>query len=271
MFFEYGVTLSPLAWCAAAMATLLTAIAKSGFGGGAIGPLATPIFMLVAPPSLVIAILLPLYLCADVFAVAHWRRERSSPLLSLMVLGGVIGTIFGWLLFAYISEALIKIIVGCLAAYTALRWLSRRAGRQKSQGNNDKNRQGAPPFAPSLIARALSWCGLSGFTSAVALAGGPPVLAFLLPLNLPRTTVVTTLCRYYLAINSAKIPFFIALGLITTQTLLSTALLLPLIPIGAAIGKKIHNLISDRAFYAISYISLLMIGIKLIADGWKTA
>ena len=61
-------------WYLAAIAVVFVGIAKAGFGGG-IGILATPLMALTIPVADAAAILLPLLIVCDVFAVAHYRKR----------------------------------------------------------------------------------------------------------------------------------------------------------------------------------------------------
>ena len=58
-------------------AVVLMGIAKAGFGGG-IGLIATPLLALVLPVSDAAALMLPLLIACDVFAVRHYLRSFHS-------------------------------------------------------------------------------------------------------------------------------------------------------------------------------------------------
>jgi uncharacterized protein len=59
-------------WIIASVAVVFVGIAKAGFGGG-VGIVATPLLALVISVSDAAAILLPLLIVCDVFAVWHYR------------------------------------------------------------------------------------------------------------------------------------------------------------------------------------------------------
>jgi uncharacterized membrane protein YfcA len=114
--------------------------------------------------------------------------------------------------------------------------------------------------------RAFGWCGLSGLASFVSLAGGIPAQIFLLPHGLARQAFVGTMSIYFFVINIAKLPFYGDLGLFTRDTMLVSAMLVPLIPIGVYVGRQLNKMMSDRIFYHFSYSVLLAMSIKLLYD-----
>ena len=64
-------------WLCAMAAVVLMGIAKAGFGGG-IGLIATPLLALVLPVSDAAALMLPLLIACDGFAVRHYLRSFHS-------------------------------------------------------------------------------------------------------------------------------------------------------------------------------------------------
>ena len=64
--------------------------------------------------------------------------------------------------------------------------------------------------------------------------------------------------------KSGKIPFFFDLKLFTTQTVGISATLLPVIPLGVIAGKWLNKKMSDKLFYRIGHLALVLLGIRLI-------
>ncbi|MDC0093070.1 sulfite exporter TauE/SafE family protein, partial [Alphaproteobacteria bacterium] len=206
------------------LAVLLVAISKSGFGG-ALGSLGLPVMVLVFPPKLAIAILLPLYLITDFFVAFTWRKFSVFRILKVMVLGGLIGQILGWLCFEYLNDSYILALIGLLALITSIRYLKNIFFRNYLSYQTKKILQ------LSYI-RAIGWCGFSGFSSFVALTGGIPAQIFLLPLGLERQLFVGTMSLYFLIINLAKLPFFLNLEVFSHTSILLSIIVLPILPIG---------------------------------------
>jgi hypothetical protein len=68
-----------LFWLICGLAVFLVAIAKSGFGGS-MGALSAPLLLTLLPAKTALAILLPLYLVCDVWAILIWRPLCCSSL-----------------------------------------------------------------------------------------------------------------------------------------------------------------------------------------------
>ena len=112
--------------------------------------------------------------------------------------------------------------------------------------------------------RAAIWCTLSGFSSFISLTGGIPVQVYMLPMAIHRFFFVGTLAWYFLLINLAKLPFFLDLELFTTGSLVTSGLLLPIIPVGVIFGKWLVQRINDRIFYHIAHFFLIILGLRLV-------
>ena len=256
--FEMMASAPVFFWALALTAVIAVAISKSGFGG-ALGSLSVPILLFVLPPKAALGVMLPLFLLIDVWVVYVWRRMLDRRILLIMCLFGLLGQLVGWLLFDYLSDALLTGLIGGVAVITALNYLRRRIWPGKRTTTEI-----AAIVTRRIWQRSFLWCGLSGVSSFVSLSGGIPAQIFLLPHGLARQAFVGTLCVYFFVINLAKIPFYFEVGMFSNQTMVVSALLIPVIPVGVFIGRWLNARMSDRIFYDISHAILLVMGAKLI-------
>ena len=256
--FEMMASAPVFFWAIALAAVSAVAISKSGFGG-ALGSLSVPILLFVLPPKAALGVMLPLFLLIDVWVVYVWWHMLNRRILLIMCLFGLLGQLVGWLLFDYLSDALLTSLIGGIAVITALNYLRRRIwpGRHTTT-------EIAAIVTRHIWQRGFLWCGLSGVSSFVSLSGGIPAQVFLLPHGLARQAFVGTLCVYFFVINIAKIPFYLEVGIFSGETLAVSALLVPAIPVGVFIGRWLNACMSDRIFYDISHAILLVMGGKLI-------
>jgi uncharacterized membrane protein YfcA len=81
-------------WVLAVVAVLFVGIAKAGFGGG-VGVIATPLLALIIPVADAAAILLPILITCDVFAVLHYRKSFDRRSISHLLPGAVVGIAVG--------------------------------------------------------------------------------------------------------------------------------------------------------------------------------
>mgnify|MGYP001215213745 CR=1 FL=1 len=247
-------------WMICFASVITVAISKSGFGG-ALGSLSMPIMLFVLPPKFALGVLLPIFLITDVWVVYIWRKHVHWRFVTIMCAFGLAGQMAGWLLFDFFSEEMLQAAVGTIGILTAVNYFWRLV-RPRPELAEDTARR----LLARLWPRAAGWCGLSGLASFVTLAGGIPAQVFLLPHRLARQVFVGTMSIYFFVINLFKLPFYGDLGLITSDTLILSASLLPCILVGVYVGKWLNEVVSDRLFYHVTYSILLVMGLKLISD-----
>jgi uncharacterized membrane protein YfcA len=249
-----AVVTDPWFWAVAVPAVLLTGLSKSGFASG-LGTLATPMIALTVPVPQAAAIMLPLLMAMDATGLQQLWRQRDPALLRALLPGGLLGVAIGMLCFGLLSTKAVSGIVGGLTlAFLAHRLLLAR-----------------PPAAGAAPSR---WLGqacavISGFTSFIIHAGGPPINAYLLPMRLQPIVLAGTLSVYFAAINAAKVLPYAALGLIDLRNLATAALLLPLAPLGVRVGVRLTRHVSPTWFYRVAYGCMAASGAKLLWDGLK--
>ena len=242
----------PVFWLVAAIAVTCTGLAKGGFSG--IGMAATPFLALVVPPLQAAAIMLPILLMQDVISLWAFRREWDRWNLIVLLTGAIIGIGVAWALAAYVSDALVKLMIGVITFVFVLnQWFG-------------LVRKAADTFRPS-AASGVFWGSLSGFTSMLAHAGAPPMNVHLLPQKLPKMTYVGTVTIYFAAVNSIKVPPFFFLGEFTHSILLTSFMLFPLAIAANLAGIWIVKRIPEELFYRIAYILMFLVSLVLIWQG----
>jgi uncharacterized membrane protein YfcA len=246
------VITDPLFYALAVPAFLITGISKGGFGSG-LGSLAVPMLALAVPVPQAAAIMLPLLLAMDLVGLWAYRNKWDGANMRIMLPGAMVGMVLGYLSFRYLDEHWIRLLVGAIAIGFVLNVWLRPSVAGKAAG---------PSWAGGSF-----WSGLSGLTSFVANAGGPPLSVYLLPQRLDKTLFVGTTVLYFAALNYTKIIPYWWLGQFTDENLMTALVLLPLAPIGMGLGMWLHTRVRDAAFYRWVHILLLLSGLKLVWDG----
>jgi uncharacterized protein len=242
----------PLFLFLAVTSILISGISKGGFGGG-LGILAVPLMALVVSPVEAAAIVAPLLCAMDLVGLRAYLGRWDKRILRLMIPGAVVGMVLAALVFDMITASGMRLFLGVIALGFALHyWTTPLLGRL------------SPVMKP--------WMGpfagaLSGFTSFVAHAGGPPVQVFVLGLKLDKTVYVATTVGFFTMINYAKIVPYTAMGFFNEMTLVTSAALAPLALFGMWLGIRLHGTVKQATFYRICYAMLTLVGIKLLADG----
>lgn len=234
-------------------AVLFAGISKGGFGSGAAFASAS-ILALVLEPAQAVGLMLPLLMLIDVSSLpAYWRKWdwRASKVL---LIGAVPGTILGALFFSAADPDAIRLIIGAIAllfvvwqGVQAMGWLT----------------LGATQFGTRTgIVSGL----VLGFTSFVSHAGGPAAAVYMLGLGMSKTAYQASSVLVFWAVNLFKSGFYAQMGIFTRETLLMDLALAPFAVLGAWIGIRAHYYMSERLFFAITYVALTATGAKLVWD-----
>jgi len=166
--------LDPFFYICAIPAILLFGMAKGGFGGG-ISMLSVPLIALAVPPVQAAAILLPILVVMDLFAIKSFRGQCSIENLKIIIPGAAIGILMGTFTFSYLSANMIRIIIGSIAViFTINYWFKR------------KIMQGSKPDR----LKGTIWSAIAGFTSFGVHAGGPPISIYLLPQKMDKIIIL---------------------------------------------------------------------------------
>lgn len=240
----------PSFYLLAAIAVILVGLGKGGFSG--LGSASMPIMTLAIDPISGAAILLPLFIVQDVVGVWSFRRTIDWRLLAWTLPGCVLGIFLGWLLAANVAVWVVEAAVGTIALVFGINQLATKSGA----GVKLKKRQPDPV--------GLIWGGVSGFTSQIALAGGPPFQIWALSRKLPRDTFVGTNALFFAASNWLKVPAFIALGQFTTSNAVLSGIFLPLAIASTIVGVWLVRKVSPDRFVIVINLLMIAVGAKLL-------
>jgi len=238
---------------AAVAAVAIVGLSKGGLGG-AFALLGVPILSLVMPPVQAAALLLPLLLMMDAVGLWTWRGHFHLPTLKAMLPAAAVGIAVGALTAAVTTEALVRLLVGVIALAFVARSLT-RAGRN------------APPNPTRRS--AWLWGSLSGFTSFVAHAGGPPYQVHTLPLRLDPRVYTGTATIFFAVVNVVKVVPYALLGQLDARLLASAALLLPLAALAVLVGAAIVRRMRSDVFYPFMLAMVALVGLRLLYDGLR--
>lgn len=235
-----------------AFAVILTGISKSGFAGG-LTVLSVPLLSLFVTPQVAAAIMLPILCVIDIGNVWHYRHNWVRRIVYLLIPGAVIGITIGTFTFSVVNQGYVKIAVGTIALwFAAISLFNINAKRQAK---------------PMGVGQGLFFGVLSGFTSFVAHAGGPPIKGFLLSQNLPKSPFVATNSVFFFVMNQMKLVPYFFLGQFSAENLTMSLYLLPFVPIGIFLGYQLHRVISQKYFTRLVSSLLVFAGVKLLYDG----
>ncbi len=240
----------------ASLGVLFIGLSKAGFGGG-LGMLTTPLCVLAfgaggRDPSFAIGTLLPLLCAGDAFSLYHYWGKWERKNLQYLLPGVVVGVVAGVQLIGRFTPHQLNVVIGVLAV-TFVAFQLVKGWIFKAEG----------AFAPNH--RVGIPCGIgAGVTSTFAHGAGPVVSIFLIPQQMPKELYIGTTVLVFTWINWIKLPFFVANGMITRESLFTGLCYFPLIPIGVWAGVWLNRKFSEKLFLRLVYCCTLLTGLQLI-------
>lgn len=242
----------------AATGVLFIGLSKAGFGGG-LGMLTTPLCVLAfgvggRDPNFAIGTLLPLLCAGDAFSLYHYWGKWDRKNMVYLLPGVVVGVVIGVQLIGRFSSRELNITIGLLAISFVIFQLVKTAIFRAEGAFAPNHRVGIP-------------CGIgAGVTSTFAHGAGPVVSLFLIPQQMQKEIYVGTTVLIFSWINWIKMPFFVANGMVTRETLLMGLAYLPLIPVGVWAGIWLNRKVSEKLFLRLVYAFTFVTGLQLIFD-----
>ncbi|MEO1798375.1 MAG: sulfite exporter TauE/SafE family protein [Pseudomonadota bacterium] len=235
----------------AVVAILLTGVSKSGFGGG-LGVMAVPLMSLFVTPQFAAAVMMPILLAMDLLIVWRYRASWDRRIILGLLPAALVGLILGSLSFQYMDANTVKFLVGLLAAVFVAQFLM-------SRGAGPEGRETPRPVVFALGA-------LSGFSSFIAHAGGPPVKGYLLRQRLKKSWFVGTNTVFFFTLNFLKTLAYGAFGTLSVTSLQISAALSPVLLLGVVLGFRLHAVVDQAIFVRVVYGFLALTAAKLLYD-----
>lgn len=239
-------------WIVAGLAAYLMGLSKGGIP--MIAMLAVPLMSLFMDPTLAAGLLLPIYIVADIYAIYLFRRAFSVRNLRILLPGAVAGVLAGFVAVAFVQADAIKLFIALIAiTYLANAMRNRLLKRDV-------------PARPADVPRGLFWGAMSGFTSYITHAGGPPYQTYVLPQKLDKLVYLGTTTIFFATVNLLKVPPYILAGQITLESAGQAMLLAPMALAGAWSGATISRILPQRVFFLLVEIALAVVSVKLIYE-----
>lgn len=252
--------MSPLVfWSLAVFTIAVVGLAKSGLLGS-LGLVGVPLLSLVMPAREAAGMLLPLLVIMDLIGLVAFRREFDPRNVKILLVGGIAGTLVGWVLWSVITDAEVLLIVGVLTLLFCLDALV--------PWRRNLMPATAAATGPS-VPWGIFWGTLSGVTSFISHTGGPPAQVYLLPQKLAPNIYSGTTVVFFAAINMAKLVPYYFLGQLSVANLETAAWLVPVAIASMLVGVLLVRRVNARFFYQLAYVLVFIVALKLIYDGWS--
>src|SRR5699024_5387552 len=279
------------AWLLVTLGALIVGFSKTALPGA--GTIAVGLFALAMPAKESTAALLLLLIVGDMTARWVYRREPDWRTLLRLLPSAMIGVVIGVFYFARVdgggARGTIGVILLVLVTVAVTRrQLARRreaaaaaeaerlaaaadpGGSQPAESAPGGPQPGAVPpggSKPGALAavQGVGYGLMGGFTTMVANAAGPVMSLYFYAMRMPVLTFLGTSAWYFAIVNLFKVPFSAGLGLITRDTLVMDAMLIPVVLLGAFAGSKVARRIPQKVFENLILVLTVAASIGLLA------
>jgi uncharacterized protein len=231
---------------------LLVGVSKTAIGG--VGLLSAALIAQVMPAKESTGVLLVLFLVGDLFAIGIYKKHVEWKFLKTLIFPVLCGFVVGAFYLFHSTDNSLKRTIGVVVVLLVLLY----PVSQYWQKHNDDITVGYPRTLRVFLGST------AGFMSMIANSGGTPMSIYLL---LRKNSVLNFLGNtawFFFIINLAKLPFTFGLGLLDLNSLQYILPAVPMVAIGALIGRRFIAKIDLRMFQNITLVSALAVGLKLI-------
>jgi uncharacterized membrane protein YfcA len=230
----------------------IIAFMKGAFGGG-MATLGIPLLALAMDPLTAGALLAPLLVVMDAFALRYFKPSTwSLPDIAILVPAMLFGIGAGYFALRLMNPHVAEVVIAVTTLGFTAQWFLKKGGAPASGASR--------PLA--LLAGIAS-----GVTTMVAHAGGPPVAMYLLRRGLPKQIFAGTMIIVFAAGNLIKLPPWLLLAEKPDGFLTLMAICVPVIPLAVALGWRLHNRLDEKRLYQLCNLLLAATSLKLLWDG----
>jgi uncharacterized membrane protein YfcA len=236
-------------------------------GGLPVAPVVLPLLILVWADQAsaardAVGFMLPVLCAMDLVALAFYRRRIEWPRLRTLWPGMVAGVAVASALFVSdasaaiaVSDRALKLLIGALG----LAFVAHRAAQtwwlKKLHADTGRSWR-----------RGTLYGFASGVTSTLAHAAGPVMQMYLLPQKLDKLVFAGTTAAFFFVLNLVKVVPFALLGRLKGDALLLGVKVLPIAPVGVAVGYAAVRVLKPRHYVGIIYALLAITSVLLV---WK--
>lgn len=250
---------SVLGWIWLSIAALFAGVSKTALPG--LMTLSVVIFAAFIPAKQSTAVILILLLTGDLIAIWTYRRDADWPTLRRLLTPVVIGVALGSWFLTLVDDQVMKRVIGWIVlVLTTLTLGNMYRQRHADRTGTSSGQNKSPADTISIPARIFYGC-LGGFTTMTANAGGPIMSLYFLWARFPMVKFLGTTAWFFFMVNLIKLPFSTAIGLVNLHTFFTGAILIPLVLLGAFLGRGLVKRMRQEVFEPL--IVLLTIGSAL--------
>ncbi|WP_251558653.1 sulfite exporter TauE/SafE family protein [Paenibacillus pasadenensis] len=243
--------ITPLQLSILTLCALLTGFSKTGMP--TLGLFVAAIMAGFFPVRESVGLITPILITGDIIAIMYYRKAVVWKHLLSLLPWVLVGLVLGFLVLGRIHDRPLSILLGAIV----LSLLLLHSFKERVEKAASVSLSSSPLFNNGLGV-------LAGFTTMVGNAAGSIMSIYLLSKGMNKTLFVGTNAFFFFIVNVAKVPFTASIGLITADSLLLNAWMIPAVAAGAYIGIKLLPHIPQKTFQALVLILAGIGGLKLL-------
>jgi uncharacterized membrane protein YfcA len=233
---------------------IFVGFAKTGIS--TLGIFNAMLMTIIFPAKLSVGILLPMLIAGDLIAVAYYRKNVIWKHLISLMPWALVGIIGGYAVLLVVDNTQLKLLLGAMICCLILLQVIRESMGTKLDSK-----------FPSSLWFVASMGMLAGFATTIGNVSGAIMAIYLFAKRVPKQEFIGTGAWFFLIVNLVKVPFFIQLGMITSESLLFNVWTIPLIALGAYAGIKLLPLIPQVYFQRLVLFLGAIGALKLLLEG----
>lgn len=222
--------LSVLQWSAIGLAVFLLGMSKSGIKG--IGIIIVVILAFVFGEKASTGVLLPMLICADIFAVIYYNQHAQWHIIKKLIPWMIVGVLVGVWVGNDISALVFKRLMAVIIIVSVLIMIFIERQKSETIPNN------------KLFSSGMGF--LAGFTTMIGNLAGPVSNIYFLAMRFPKNEFIGTAAWLFFIINVFKLPFHIFIWhTISVESLVLNSILIPAVVLGFFFGAYLVKRISN--------------------------
>jgi len=226
---------------------ILVASSIKGLTGFGFALTSLPLLSIFLEPKTAVPLITVCSVFLDGYTLYEARKQVRYREIIPLVTAGITGMILGTYFLVSLDSQIIKL---CIGVVTVLFAAASIMGMRREISN---------------VKLASIPVGLvSGVLGGSMSISGPPIVLFLNYQNVEKTVFRANLIAYFFSLYAATVPAYLFGDLITTDLVGSSAIMVPVMFIGATLGISLSKKVDEAVFRKIALMLVLVTGLMAI-------
>ena len=226
---------------------ILLASSIKGLTGFGFALTSLPLLSIFLEPKTAVPLITMCSVFLDGYTLYEARKQVRYREIIPLVLSGITGMILGTYFLISLYSQIIKLCIGVVTVLFAA-----------------ASMMGIRREIPNVKLASVPVGLVSGILGGSMSISGPPIVLFFNNQNIEKTVFRANLIAYFFSLYVATVPAYLFGNLITTSLVSSSAIMVPIMFIGATLGIKLSKKVDETVFKKIALMLVLVTGLMAI-------